>query len=129
MEDDNFDMPSHSGLLKKSLQLKALRLVREDTVKLYRSLNDEEKRLRNIFGINNTQRGSINLQESSEAYYPQYDYGAEGSINYHSTSLVENILSRYSGSLGNGEQNTPSNLPWRVGQGDNNYPFQKNQNI
>ena len=33
MEDDNFDMPSYSGLLKKSLQLKALYLVCEATVK------------------------------------------------------------------------------------------------
>ena len=45
----------------------------------------------------------MNLQESSEAYHPQYNYGAEGSINYHPPSLVQNFLSKYSGLVGNGE--------------------------
>ena len=108
---------------KKSLQLRALRLVREAAVKSYKYLNDEEKRLRKLSGTNNTQRRSMSLQESSEAYHPQYNNGAEGSINYHSPSLAENVLSNNSGAVGNGEQPNPSNLSYRVGQDGNNCPY------
>ena len=50
MDEDSFDMPSHSGLTSKKLQLKALCQVWEAAVKSFKALNDEEKRLRRLMG-------------------------------------------------------------------------------
>ena len=66
MDKDNFDMPSHSGLLTKKLQIKALRQVCEAAVNSPKDLNDEEKRLRMLMCTSSSNRGSMNLQESTE---------------------------------------------------------------
>ena len=96
MDEDDFNMPSHSGLLNKILQLQSLLQVREAAVRYFNALNDEEKRLRRFMGISNSNRGSMNLHESTERNYQQLNVVVAGSINY-TLSQAESTQSRYNG--------------------------------
>ena len=94
MDEDDFDMTSHSNLLTKKLQIQALRQVREAAVKSFKALNDEEKRMHRIMSTSSSNRGSINLQESSDTYQYQSIPPGLGTITF-TPSQVEHTLYRY----------------------------------
>ena len=66
IDEENFDMLSHSGLLTKTLHMQALHIVREAAAKSFKALNDEEKRIRRLICTANVNQGSMNFQESTE---------------------------------------------------------------
>lgn len=128
MDEDDFNMPSHPGLLNKKLQIQALHQVREEVVKSFKALNDKEKRMRRLMVTSSSNRGCMILQESTERNQQQYNGSVEGYINYTS-SQAESTLSHYNGGGGNNNQPDPNNLPWRLGQDEKKhnpagrYPF------
>ena len=113
-------MPSHSGLLTKKLKIKALRQVCEAAVNSSKALNDEEKRLRMLMCTSNSNRGSMNLQESTERNQQQHNGAVKGNINC-TPYQAESTLSRYNGGGSNDSQPNPHNLPWRLGQDGKKY--------
>ena len=50
IDEESFNIPSHSVLQTKTLQIQALRTVREAAVKEFKPLNDEDKHLRKLIG-------------------------------------------------------------------------------
>ena len=71
MNDDKFRMPALHGLISKTIQLRALRVLRLAAVDSFNSMLDEEKRIRRLLATNNIARGSHYLQESHST--GQYD--------------------------------------------------------
>ena len=59
MEEDGFPMPNLSGQTTKTLQIQALRVVRTAAAASFKTLQDEETRLRRLFPNQNMSRGSI----------------------------------------------------------------------
>ena len=99
MDEENFNMPSHSGLQTKTLKIQAYHIVREAAVKSFKDLNDEEKRLRKLMGNTNDNWGSVNLQESYDINQYQSIYPGVGTINF-TPSQAEHTLSRYTSNVG-----------------------------
>ena len=120
MEDDIFHMPNLHGLTTKPLQLGTLCTVRLAAVQSFKSLNDEEQRLRALLLRNGKHRGYLKLQRPSPDYQPQHNNSPYGSIDYQLPSLTEDTLQRY-GSLPMADN--PHLLPIHVGADGKSYPF------
>ena len=137
MEHDNFRMPGLNGLTTKTLQVGALRIIRSAATQSFKSLNDEEKRLRSLLSRNVMNRGSHNLKEQiqcnqtqqTQSYQPQPYNGTDGSIHSHSPSLVEDTLRRYGSPPLHPVDTTSMDTPSRVGPDGISYPFNPDDSL
>ena len=97
MEDDDFIMPPLNCQSTKTLQLGALWVVHAPAAASYKSLVNEEKRLRRLFPQQTSTRGSIFMQESDNMNV-QHTQGdppvghARAPVLYQGHSLAEKTM-------------------------------------
>ena len=141
MDTDGFDMPDLSTQTTKALQLKALRAVRTAAASAFKTLCDEESRLRKLFPNQHSNRSSIFLTgevqnntaqnlppppppppPSPAPRYAGHTGQFVGQHLYQNHSLAERTIASYT----DPDNKNPNNLPCRTGRDGKLYPFNPN---